>query len=146
MSKHVEGAAHASLPSITWLRYKRAFEVVRQAVVNDVTAATGESEADLAVLVQISEAGGALRQSVIVADTGWDRTRLSRQLTRLERRDLVIRHRLTNGVDVRLSPEGIALLASAHPIFEAAVQEHFVDRLDGPDLAALNRILQKLIS
>ncbi len=146
MSTHVEGAEHPSLPSITWLQYKRAFEVVRQAVMTDVTTATGESEADLAVLVQISEAGGALRQNVIVTDTGWDRTRLSRQLTRLERRDLVIRHRLTNGVDVRLSPQGIALLASAHPIFEAAVQENFIDRLEGPDRAALNRILQKLIS
>ena len=146
MSMPTEEAGPAMTPSSTWLRYKRAFEVVRQAVINDVTAATGESEADLGVLVQISEAGGTLRQSAIAAGTGWDRTRLSHQLTRLERRSLVIRHKLTNGVDVRLSAEGIAFLASAHPIFESAVQTNFVGRLDGPDRAALDRILQKLLS
>ena len=138
--------ASAVLPSSTWLRYKRAFETARQAVLNQVTTATGESEADLGVLIQISEAGGTLRQSAIAADTGWDRTRLSHQLTRLERRNLVIRHRLTNGVDVLLAPDGIALLASAHPIFESAVQANFLDRLDGRDRAALDQILDKLLS
>lgn len=146
MSTPEDEAAPAPLPSITWLRYKRAFEVVRQAVMNDVTVATGESEADLGVLIQISESGGTLRQSAIAADTGWDRTRLSHQLTRLERRNLVIRNRLTNGVDVRLSPEGTTLLASAHPTFESAVQANFIDRLDETDRAALERILHKLLS
>src|SRR5688500_11045592 len=89
-----------------WLLWKRAYETVRAAVIADMTTASGLSEAELSVLVCLHESGGALRQNAIAAALGWDRTRLSHQLTRMEKRDYIERGKVANGVEVTLRPAG----------------------------------------
>lgn len=129
-----------------WLRWKRANEVVRLAVVGDVSVAAGVSEPELTVLVQLNDAGGTLRQNAIVASTGWDRTRLSHLLTRMEARGYLGRERIRNGVEVTLQPAGRALIDAAQPRLEAAVRRHLLDRLTDEDRRALHQIIDRLLA
>jgi DNA-binding MarR family transcriptional regulator len=128
-----------------WLLWKRASEVVRLAVVADVTASTKGSEQELTVLVQLSEAGGRMRQNALSVSTGWDRTRLSHLLTRMESAGHLQRDRLSNGVDIRLLPAGQAVITAARPELELAIERHLLGRLDEVDRAALHRILCQLV-
>lgn len=128
-----------------WLRWKHAHEAVRIAVIADVATATTLSEPELTVLVQLSEAGGALRQNVLVASTGWDRSRLSHLLTRMEARGYLVREKIRNGVEVTLRPAGQAMIDDAYPLLETAVRRHFLDKLTNDDRRALNRLLDTIL-
>lgn len=86
-----------------------------------------------------------LRQNALSVSTGWDRTRLSHLLDRLESRGYLRRNRITNGVEVRLLPAGQSVIDTARPSLERAVQRHMLDKLDPADRAALHRILLKLL-
>lgn len=128
-----------------WLLWKRAHERVRAAVIADMTVASGLSESELSVLVCLHEADGALRQAAIAAALGWDRTRLSHLLTRMEQRDYVVRDKLANGVEVALRPEGRRMIEASVPALDASTRRHLLDRLEPDDAAALKAILDRLL-
>lgn len=128
-----------------WFRWKRAGEVVRLAVVADVTGSTAIPEPELTVLVELREAGGMMRQNALAAATGWDRTRLAHLLTRMEARRHLRRDRIVNGVEVRLLDEGQAVIDAARPRLEGAVQRHLLDKLSADERIALHRILLKVL-
>ncbi|MBP2334895.1 MarR family winged helix-turn-helix transcriptional regulator [Saccharothrix coeruleofusca] len=109
-----------------------------------MTAQTGVSEPELTVIVKVDEAGGTLRQNAIAARLGWDRTRLSHLLTRMEARGYVARQKVAGGVEVTLLPPAQAVLQASVPGLEKSARKHLVDRLDPDEAAALGRILRRL--
>jgi DNA-binding MarR family transcriptional regulator len=131
-------------PADAWFRWKSVYEQVRQAVISEVVAASDVSETDLQVLIQLHEAGGMLRQNALATATGWDRTRLSHLLTRMESRGYVTRRKITNGVEIMSTDAGTAAVEAARKPLENAVSTRLLDRLDADDLAALDVILAKL--
>lgn len=127
-----------------WYAWKRAHELVRARITEDITTATGLSDPDVAILVRLDDADGTLRQNRLAALLGWDRSRLSHQLTRMESRGLLTRQRLANGADIVIADRGRELLAVVRPVHAAAVRRHFIDPLTSASLqdfhAALNRL------
>jgi DNA-binding MarR family transcriptional regulator len=136
--------ARESPESSLWFAWKRAHELVRTAVIEEVTAATGLSDPDVGILLRLDVAGGSLRQSEIAAALGWDRTRLSHQLTRMEDRGLVARRRTPSGVRVDISDAGKEAAAAARPVHAAAVRRHLADPLTPGQSAMLREILELL--
>ncbi|RAJ51126.1 DNA-binding MarR family transcriptional regulator [Streptomyces sp. KhCrAH-43] len=133
----------ASGPVDLWSAFKRAHEVVRARVIADTADAAGLSEPDLTILVSLSKAGGSLRQNELAASLGWDRTRISHQLTRMSKRDLIARER-SGGVTVTLTEEGRRTVAAVHPGLEAAVRRHFTDKLTAREAETLDALLRRL--
>ncbi|GHF16634.1 transcriptional regulator [Amycolatopsis deserti] len=129
-----------------WLLWKRAYETVRAAVIADMTAASGLSDAELSVLVHLHESGGVLRQNALAAALGWDRTRLSHLLTRMEKRDYVARGKVANGVEITLRPAGRRTIDASVPALSASTRRHLLDRLGPGDAAALKNIVERLLS
>ncbi len=129
-----------------WLLWKRAYETTRAAIIADTTTASGLSEPELSVLVCLHESGGVLRQNAIATALGWDRTRLSHLLTRMEKRDYVARSKVANGVEVTLRPTGQRTIDASVPALEASTRRHLLDRLDPDDATALKEIVERLLS
>lgn len=127
-----------------WLLWKRASELVRNDVVADVTAGSGLSEPELTVLIQVSGAGGRLRQNALAAATGWDRGRLSHLLTRMEERGYLSRERLRNGAEIALLGPGQEVIEAAGPRLEVAVERHLTGKLSPAQRDALREILTTL--
>ncbi|MEV7807589.1 MarR family winged helix-turn-helix transcriptional regulator [Microbispora sp. NPDC088329] len=126
-----------------WVAFKRAHEIVRALVIADTAEAANLSEPDLTILVNLVKAGGALRQSELAASLGWDRTRISHQLTRMSERGLVTRER-TRGVIVTLTDTGRAAITAAHPGLDAAVRRHFTDKLSAQEIETLTSVFSRL--
>ncbi|MGC8626149.1 MAG: MarR family winged helix-turn-helix transcriptional regulator [Acidimicrobiales bacterium] len=114
-----------------WGEWKRVNEVVRGAIIADVTAALSIAEPDLNVLVHLRAAGGAMRQNALSLATGWDRTRLSHLLTRMEERRHVRRQKLSTGVNVEMTAKGKALLDIARTPLRTAIERHLLAPLGG---------------
>ena len=138
--------AGESPESSLWFAWKRAHELVRAAVIEEVTATTGLSDPDSGILLRLDVADRSLRQSEIASALGWDRTRLSHQLTRMEDRGLLARRRTPSGVWVDISDAGTEAAAAARPVHAAAVRRHLTEPLTPGQSAMLREILGLLSS
>lgn len=88
-----------------------------------------------------------VRVAALADRMGWSRSRLSRQLGRMERRGLVARVPCEldgRGDDVELTDSGRRALDTAEPVLAAAVQAHFTDALTDAQLVALAEIGEAL--
>jgi DNA-binding MarR family transcriptional regulator len=115
-------------------------------------AGLGLSTADYAVLVPLAEApDGGLRPRDLGQQVGWDRSRLSHHLRRMQERGLVRRAQCPTdrrGTMVELTPTGRGALETAAPGHVQNVRRHFID-LISPDegdvlVAIAERVHQEL--
>ncbi|GAA2973298.1 MarR family winged helix-turn-helix transcriptional regulator [Actinokineospora diospyrosa] len=109
---------------------------------------SGLSLADYALLVPLSESpDGLVRARDLATAVGWERSRLSHHLSRMESRALITRETCPDdarGAMVRLTPEGRAAITAAAPDHVATVRRTFLDPLTDADLAALDDIYSRL--
>ncbi len=144
MSTQGDEAPRRSAELELWFAWKRAQELVRGWIAEDIAAATGLSDPDFGILIRVDDAGGTLRQNQLAASMGWDRSRLSHQLTRMESRGLLTRRRVGGGVEVVISDAGRSAASSARPVHAAAVHRHLVAPLTAAQLDALPELLERL--
>ncbi|ROR73723.1 MarR family winged helix-turn-helix transcriptional regulator [Bogoriella caseilytica] len=124
-----------------WRAHLEAFEAVRARIETRLQQSSQLSSGDYKVLLALAETeGGALRSSELAAHIEWERSRLSGQLGRMEKRGLVRREACAEdarGSRVVLTEEGSrAFHASTRPHLEA-VKELFLDAFTPQQLASL---------
>ena len=74
-------------------KLRKATEAMMTGIDRDLQDATGLTGSDFAVLSRLVDLGGGeLRQKDLAASIGWDKSRLSHHLTRMEERALLARH------------------------------------------------------
>jgi DNA-binding MarR family transcriptional regulator len=104
---------------------------------------SGLTEADFAVLVAVSEAPGRrIRARDLGRALGWERSRLSHQIARMQSRGTIERACCEDarGFDVVLTDAGLAAIEAAAPSHVEAVRHCFVDLLTPAQLDALAEI------
>jgi DNA-binding MarR family transcriptional regulator len=110
----------------------------------------GLSGAEFAVLVPLSEAPeGLLRARELGSAVGWDRSRLSHQVSRMEKRGLVAREECATdarGSMVRLTPAGRTAIETAAPGHAEAVQRYYFDLLTDDQIDLLGVVHEKLLA
>jgi DNA-binding MarR family transcriptional regulator len=113
-----------------WSAWKRATESVWHAVGADIAADTGLSTSDFAVLTRVIEVDhGTVRQQRLADDLGWDRSRLSRHLARMEDRGLITRTPGTGERLITATTEGEQLATAARIAHARAVRAHLLDAI-----------------
>jgi DNA-binding MarR family transcriptional regulator len=110
---------------------------------------SGLSGADYKVLHPLSEApGGLLRGRDLGTEIGWDRSRLSHHLSRMERRGLVAREECAEdgrGLMVRLTRVGRRAIAEAAPAHAEAVQRYFFDQLSKEEIETMAAVFDRVL-
>ncbi|WUR61732.1 MarR family transcriptional regulator [Micromonospora chokoriensis] len=106
------------------------------------------STGDYAVLLALSEAEGqSMRSSELAAHIGWERSRLSHHLGRMERRGLIRRQEcatVPRGAEVLLTKTGAEAFGGATFPHLRAIRELFVDALTPDQIAAAGEIATAL--
>lgn len=124
-----------------WRTHIETFEIVRARIESRLHQDSRLSSGDYRVLLALSEANGkALRSSELAVQIEWERSRLSGQLGRMEKRGLVRREACeedARGSRVFLTDDGAhAFRASTLPHLRA-IKEIFVDAFTPQQLAQL---------
>lgn len=131
-----------------WRDFIETTEVLRTAVGSRLQTESGLSSGDYAVLLALSEAPeGRLRSSALAATVGWERSRLSHHLGRMENRGLIRRERAggdSRGAEIVLTPSGSAAFREATAPHLRAVRELFVDALTPEQVSAAGDIAAAL--
>jgi DNA-binding MarR family transcriptional regulator len=126
----------------TWAFIQRLSELAHAVVEQEVRASADLTGAEFDVLRLLLEADGALRQSELAAALGWDKSRLSHQLTRMEHRGLLERHKSGRIHGVSVTRDGrhrYDLAGSAHA---AAVRALLLEHLSSDERRALESTAQ----
>jgi DNA-binding MarR family transcriptional regulator len=146
------GERRRVLPTVEELRVWRDFietaEALRSKLTSRLQSESVLSPGDYAVLLALSEAEGhRLRSSELAAGIGWERSRLSHHLARMERRGLIRRENCatdSRGAEVVLTAEGADTFRRASIPHLRAVRELFIDALTPEQLIMAGEIAATL--
>jgi len=131
-----------------WQAYRALTRDLQRAFDRQLERDGGVSGADYALLVPLSEApDGVVRMRELGRAVGWDRSRLSHQVRRMETRGLVTREDCVDdarGLMVRLTANGRAAIEAAAPEHVATVRRYFFDQLSEAEQATLTGLFERL--
>jgi DNA-binding MarR family transcriptional regulator len=129
-----------------WRAFRKMNDRLTESINRRLDAATGLSAPEFGVLGMLEELGrGTARQAELLALAGWDRSRLSHLLRRMEARGLVERRPAGGkGVIVSATARGRELQADGTPVQTRALHELFFDRLSAEQARALAGIVERL--
>ena len=131
-----------------WRAYQVMQRDLERTLERDLLERSGLSNADFAILVQLSEAPQRrLRARDLGQQLDWDRSRLSHQIRRMEQRGHVERQDCptdARGTFIQLTDQGWNVIVRAAPMHVAAVRANLFDALSGSEVAALHAIADKI--
>lgn len=129
-----------------WHGWKHANDAVLNGVGRELQARADLSGADFGVLSRLVDLGaGELRQQALADSMGWDKSRLSHQLSRMEERGLLERCREgAKLVQVRITRRGRAALKVAREAHAAAVRACLLDAIPAAERPHLLVLLRRL--
>jgi DNA-binding MarR family transcriptional regulator len=115
----------------------------------ELQSVSGLSLADYDVLVPLSEQpGGRLRVFELASALGWERSRLSHQVARMQRRGLLAREECgtdRRGAFVVLTAQGRAAIEQAAPAHVDTVRRLVFDGLSGEQVRSLQRLTESVL-
>lgn len=133
-----------------WLGYRRMRLWLDAQIARDLAGDSGLSMADYDVLSTLASAEDRRgRSTEIAARMLWSKSRLSRQLDRMERRGLVRRQQCptdARGSDVVLTGEGLEAIMNAAPGHVDSVRAHFIDLLSDEQITALGDMAETVLT
>lgn len=133
-----------------WRRYRDMNQLLDLAVERQLQRDAAMSQSDYSVLVSLSEAEGAgLRARDLGAALGWDRSRVSHQVRRMEGRGLVAKNECAEdgrGTIVSLTDAGAQAIGSVAPKHVEKVRELFIDALGDDEVRMLTDIYERVVA
>jgi len=133
-----------------WESYRDAHRELMRALEARLIANSGLSGADYALLHPLSVAeDGVLRTRDLGKSVGWERSRLSHQVSRMEKRGLVTREECESdarGSMVRLTALGRKAIEAAAPDHVEAVRSYFFDHLSPEEQGQLGVLLERVLT
>jgi DNA-binding MarR family transcriptional regulator len=125
-----------------WHAFLLMGEDVLGRVGRDISQATGLSGPEFGVLSRLAAIGkGEMRQQSLANLMGWDKSRLSHQLTRMNERALIERRYAdSNTVVVVLTELGREKLDAARPIHAESVRRNLLSRLTSEQIDTIVRV------
>jgi DNA-binding MarR family transcriptional regulator len=145
IARYAVGRMAEKLLSPYELRVWHAFRLMNEDVLarvgRDIAQATGLSGTEFGVLSRLEAIGrGEMRQQALARVMGWDKSRLSHQLKRMEKRSLIERRSSGKVVQVALTELGREKLDSARPIHAQSVRKNLLHRMSAEQTATIVRI------
>lgn len=132
-----------------WRHTLHFHQLMDLAVDRQLERDAGLSLSDFSVLVTLSEGDEAgLRARMLGERLGWDRSRVSHQVRRMEKRGLVEKNACETdgrGTMVGLTESGRSALESVAPDHVALVRSVYIDSLDENDRRVLDEVFSRVI-
>lgn len=132
----------------TWRSFLFGSRAMLSAIDKQLTRDSDLSGAEYDVLVPLSESPhGIMRSKALLEFLGWERSRLSHLLIRMDRRGLISRKPCDDdarGLDVCLTDKGRRSIEAAAPAHLKMVRSVLMDHLTQEEATAINSVYDKL--
>jgi len=135
---------------LIWKAYRDLYQGLTAVLEEQIARYAGLSGAEYAVLVELSHVpDGVLRARDLCLELGWDRSRLSHLVGRMENRGLIVREECAEdarGSMVRLTDAGRTAVEEAAPEHSEAIRRYFFTALSDDELETLATVLYRLLA
>lgn len=135
---------------VLWRKTLQFQQLMDLAIDRQLERDAGLSLADYSVLVTLSEADGAgLRAREVGSKLGWDRSRVSHQVRRMEKRGLVAKTACETdgrGTMIALTDQGQKAIEASAPQHVEQVRSLFIDDLNEDELRTLSKVFKRVIA
>ncbi len=132
-----------------WRGYRRMFTLLESQLARDLAKQSDLSMADYTVLSNLAEAEGRKSRVTALADqVQWSQSRLSHQISRMEKRGLVSRSQTPDdgrGALIVLTRTGLRSIAGATPGHMASVRKHLIDLLSPDELTTVSEMAERVV-
>ena len=133
-----------------WIGYRRMRLLLDAQIARDLAHDSQLSPADYDVLSNLSEMEGRrFRLSALATHMDWSKSRLSRHLSRMEERGLVVRENSPDdgrGAEIVLTDKGMRAIVAAAPDHVESVRRHFIDLLSPEELRMLGDLAERVLA
>jgi DNA-binding MarR family transcriptional regulator len=133
-----------------WRTYLRVWKLLFAQLNGQIAGDAGLSGAEFEVLVNLSEAAeGRLRPFELAQSMQWEQSRVSHQLTRMERRGFLRREQCPSdarGSVIVLTQAGRDAIVAAAPAHAEFVKTLFFEPLGAAELTALGGALELILA
>ena len=133
---------------LMWKAYRDLYQELSTVLEDQLLRDAGLSGSEYAVLVELSHSpDGVLRARELGSELGWDRSRLSHLVGRMEKRRLVAREECeedARGSMVRLTDAGRATVDGVAPDHSEAVRRYFFNALSKDELETFATVVDRL--
>ena len=133
-----------------WRDFLRVHIDLQAAIGRDLQVSSGLAAGEFQVLVHLSEAPERrLRVTELAHSMRWERSRLSHQLSRMEKRGLIIRRECpedARGAFAELTPRGADAIEAAAPAHVETVRRVLFDTLTQDQLRSLGEICATVLA
>lgn len=132
-----------------WDAYRRMSVRLSGRLSRELARETGLSEADYEILTALADTPHeSVRALTLRCGLEWEKSRLSHQLRRMERRGLITRGDSaedSRAATVTITPAGLAAATTARVHHDEAVRRHVAEALTPAQLAALREIAEAIL-
>ncbi len=133
---------------LMWKAYRDLYQELSTVMEDQLLRDAGLSGSEYAVLVELSHSpDGVLRARELGSELGWDRSRLSHLVGRMEKRRLVAREECeedARGSMVRLTDAGRATVDGVAPEHSEAIRRYFFNALSNEELETFTTVIDRL--
>ena len=133
---------------LMWKAYRDLYQELSTVLEDQLLRDSGLSGSEYAVLVELSHSpDGVLRARELGSELGWDRSRLSHLVGRMEKRRLVVREECeedARGSMVRLTDTGRATVDGVAPEHSEAIRRYFFNALSKDELETFATVVDRL--
>jgi DNA-binding MarR family transcriptional regulator len=133
---------------LVWKAYRDLYLELSTVLEDQLLRDAGLSGSEYAVLVELSHSpDGVLRARELGSQLGWDRSRLSHLVGRMENRRLVAREECeedARGSMVRLTDAGRATVDGVAPDHSEAIRRYFFNALSKDELETFATVVDRL--
>ncbi len=133
---------------LMWKAYRDLYQELSTVMEEQLLRDAGLSGSEYAVLVELSHSpDGVLRARELGSELGWDRSRLSHLVGRMEKRRLVAREECeedARGSMVRLTDAGRATVDGVAPEHSEAIRRYFFNALSDDELETFATVVDRL--
>jgi DNA-binding MarR family transcriptional regulator len=133
---------------LMWKAYRDLYQELSTVLEDQLLRDAGLSGSEYAVLVELSHSpDGVLRARELGSELGWDRSRLSHLVGRMEKRRLVAREECeedARGSMVRLTDAGRATVDGVAPEHSEAIRRYFFNALSKDELETFASVVDRL--
>ena len=133
---------------LLWKAYRDLYQELSTVLEDQLLRDAGLSGSEYAVLVELSHSpDGVLRARELGSELGWDRSRLSHLVGRMEKRRLVAREECeedARGSMVRLTDAGRATVDGVAPEHSEAIRRNFFNALSNDELETFVTVVDRL--
>jgi DNA-binding MarR family transcriptional regulator len=131
-----------------WRLYRRSVADIEVELAEELGTEADVALDEFEVLSMLDAGAGHQRVQTLATTLGINRSTMTRLLDRMTAKGWISREPASDdgrGIVVILSAKGRRVFLRVRPIYRRAVQRHFARHLTDTDVAALRRILHKIV-